>query len=1268
MTRRHLERLGEDGEYDDDSSATRLPTTSLQKKHACEVHPVVHSYTTDYGPQTLTGHLRSACDNPERPSSVDKGKVKEENSPNADLAHYVDLPALTHNILGRGVTDGLGDQVGSDVTGVLPGALQYGPAAAGANPNGGLESDYHTRQSSSNEAVTHSTTILSDVTNSYTTMDESDSISLNVSRTPLRRSERLARKESGSQVVWLRNNFPGAGLVPPQSNASITPSRSRSQLAIPFGAASSHQPSRFQSTNYTGSPERHISPASSSGSSRMTNFEEHTQTKRQAVRTIAATAPPSMEDMVGQVHKTARQSKQPGVSSFLVGDAPIGSGSVTLRPSQKNKALGKGINTCPGLPLSDECPAPESSIPVFGYAAYVPECITQMERTKLLVTEHRSASVSSQGSGSENENDVPSPEVPGPDTPRRRGRGRKSKIVCSCSPTSYPRISSATRPPCMQPCAVGSFGIDLSTRSATGAVLSPSNNLEDFGTDLWAGIARSLSTEDLKRLRLVSHTIARNLEPVLFRNVVVNFGNQFFDLADGSCDEEGSWSPTDSMFQKYGSNINQFGVAFEYDLHGLCNAQPKVIEQEQTAWFGTFTWPTEQYPRFPALQAVEDLVDHNRPMLKEALKHITRASELGLCIDSGHGWLEGPDISDLALFNRRLGKGSKVFGKTFTTEDAWTAFARNEWFRWAQQNTIHETMKHVLQHPIPETSASKEMQFLDSFEPRDIESFRAAQEQFDYDPTSHVGGLPSTVPHNVPAISRAFVPLWNAAIRNADRRRQTAGFSQEPPKRQPQWPLIFNGHNIAAEVGGHCSFVQAKTAHPATSPLLPGHLTEPQAQWLMETAWAQRAFLSSYTTAIITNKHNFESIHTVRISKLSSGLLSSLEQAEFWSSLPGLKHLQILISPDWRREHSIGDRFHSENMPISPAKAAQTFTRFLRTYVVKNENLHSLAIGYTGGGEHAVGIFARNQHVLPAPIIDDPRSWLHDNPDRKESDLTKFDHIRELKFENCWFTPWMLQEFMSKSRDTSLHSLVLESVSLTPYHDPTLQGPLTTSGDQLRCQYDAWAWHQEDLPVSAAWCQVLDHITPGVTLLERKHMAGGLLEDSPPPPKRSFRGHIQKITLNSCGYAKISVPPSIGLLYKQNAAVVHFESPMDHGLQTRKERFSAQLNPTSSDSQTSSAGNRSRRSRTSTNSNDPVNRVMMNTHGPGHGEYPWLGTLTQCVHPIEKRVLEEGWGMTFGWGDNLDRWAAVEDGCFEGGTGRFSGIITKDVFGTDDES
>ena len=409
-------------------------------------------------------------------------------------------------------------------------------------------------------------------------------------------------------------------------------------------------------------------------------------------------------------------------------------------------------------------------------------------------------------------------------------------------------------------------------------------------------------------------------------------------------------------------------------------------------------------------------------------------------------------------------------------------------------------------------------------------------------------------------------------------------------------------------------------------------LTEAQAQWLMETVWAQRAFLSAYTTAIITNKHNFTNIHTLRISKLSSGLLPSLEQKEFWKTLSGLKKLEIYLSPDWRQEHVTGDKAFAQNMIIPPAKAAERFTDFLRLYVTKLEGLYSLSVGFVGGGEHGVGLYARNRHVLPAPIVDDPNDWLLENTSKNTSSLvTKFDHVREMKFENCWFTPWMLQEFMKRSRDTSVHSLTLNSVSMTTIHDEGLEKALTTEKDILRCHHSREEWARETLPSGAAWTHALDGITPGKPLHEYKYDAGLVDGDENPMPARSFRGHVQQITLNSCGYVKISLPKGRSATYNQNSAVIQSESPMDHGLRARKDRFSGYCGVADRDLEN---GMRHRFNRLTSDTEKP-SRAMISTEG-----HAWLGTLTQCIHPVEKRILEQAWQMRFGWPDNLNRWAA----------------------------
>ncbi|KIW70001.1 hypothetical protein PV04_02313 [Phialophora macrospora] len=871
----------------------------------------------------------------------------------------------------------------------------------------------------------------------------------------------------------------------------------------------------------------------------------------------------------------------------------------------------------------------------FDYAKIIPEDIPATDKKSFLSKIARAKRTQSSD--------------PGPDAQPPSGRSRfrlssklkKKEESVPSEVKQYPRLWKPSNTPGMPPTPPQSS----KSRPPADVTVPLGEPVAIWLVDenLWSAICQFLSTQDVKNLRLVSRLHAQILAPIQLRNVVAKFGPTFFDT---------------TIFENHGPNINRFGISFEYDLQGLAYASPKVIEREQDAWFGKFVWPTENYPRFPELQAIEDLVDNNRPLLKQALAKITNASELGLCIDSGHGWIEGPDISDLALFNKRIGRGSKVFGKTFKTEDVWTTFARNELFRWGQQNTINTTLKSLLARQPPPMSDAKEVQFLDRLKIRDMESFTCQSEQYDFDPECHTGGIgPALDQDPAAAVDPQGNPL-GAAVQNlvnlnqAERHIRALNRARNSNRKLPQWPLIFNGHNLAAEHGGHLSFIQSKTANPFISPLTPRILTEAQAQWLMETVWAQRAFLVAYTTAIITNKNNFRHIHTLRISRLSSGLLPSLEQREFWKSLIGLKRLEIYLSPDWRQEHVIGDRSFMHNMPISPAKAAERFTDFLRNYITKLENLHSLTFGYVGGGEHAVGMFARNQHVLPAPIVDDPREWLHKHSGKAAPPPIKFDHVRDLKFENCWFTPWMLKGFMEGSRDTSLHSLTLDSVSMTTIHDANLAAPLTTVTDSLRCRHSKEEWLREILPSGAAWARVLDAITPGKPLSEYKHEAGLIDRDGKPTPARRFRGHVQQIILNSCGYVTISLPDGRASRYNQKSAVIHYEYPMDRGLEIRRARFHGLVSPNNAD-----ADGRLRERATYANElHDKANRIMISTEG-----FPWLGTLTQCVHPIEKRVLEEAWQMKFGWGDDLSRWAAVEDGMFEGGTGRFSGVIKKDA-------
>lgn len=736
----------------------------------------------------------------------------------------------------------------------------------------------------------------------------------------------------------------------------------------------------------------------------------------------------------------------------------------------------------------------------------------------------------------------------------------------------------------------------------------------------------------------------------------------------------------------------------------LAEAQTKRISNEESSWWGIYSWPTPVYPRFNDLHTLENLAD-NVSLLKSAMAHLGKTHELGLSVDSGHGWLNGPDISDMALFDLRCGKGTKVFGKNLPAEDKQKQAIKAQLFEHAQARTLRECAE-ILQmyHRL---FGSTELAFLRSVVVRALESFRSMMRQPDFDAAAHVGGAIPTANAAADAAANVFqqpdgglqhangivnAGLHHYALTNSPQHPIVGQHHNSPPsslhqpqnnivanhpgafhnsvlpahaappvasetnpqacngqqqntcdhngsqdgamripnqaqETQPQFPLIFNGYNVSAEVGGWCHLIQRKLAAPKSFPLQPGTLTEAQAQWLMETLWAQRAFLSAYTTSILANRACFAQVHSLHVAKISSGLLSSLEQRELWQGLPGLTALTILVSPDWRLEHITGDQTFNSNMLISPVDASLQLADFLESYIAPLEKLANLTIGFIGGGEHATGVMARNQHVLPAPISSAPRTWLSGHlsePDPRT--ITTFNHIKYLTVQNAWFSPMMLEAFMIKSQDTSLRTLTLDSISLTTNHGQRLVGPLTTASESLEPVHPPAMWLHESLPTTHCWPATIDRITPGATFVDQKYDAGMIADPySNPWPLPSFRGFVSRLVFQSCGYVYIS-----GLSiqeFNQNDLVYPSSDPTDAGLKARASALAEK-------------------------------GVMLSDKNPNTGaDWPLLGKLTQCIHPVEKRVLEQAWGMKFGWDGNLERWAAVEDGCFESGTGRFSGVI-----------
>ncbi|KAL9622958.1 MAG: hypothetical protein Q9160_002676 [Pyrenula sp. 1 TL-2023] len=832
--------------------------------------------------------------------------------------------------------------------------------------------------------------------------------------------------------------------------------------------------------------------------------------------------------------------------------------------------------------------------------------------------------------------------------------------------------------------------------------------LPDVPQDILLEIVKFISFEDLKNLRLVNKTFAGQLFDTQFQSVVFRFGPEMFK--DRSVESDSPLQDK-SIFEVLGKKIQKFGIAFEIDLtDGLYYAQQKKNVSTEDAFWGSYKWPGLAYPRFRQLHNLEELAD-NIKYLKTAMSCLTDASELGLSLDTGHGWLAGADQSDMAIYESRS-KKSPIFKRRF-------AMNRNHSL---VEGILFESAQMKTYQCIAKGMGLKEEEWrklLRSYPPiRSLSWFKDEDEEDEEcRDARHAGNLLSILksrdsyselrrdlsianqPQPIPGLfirhaANAFVYPTNPPASNVPRLQShirqaltndttiDAAMRQSPQGREVgrrsfNFPLIFNGVNLQKGVGGGSNGVKDEVHSPDIFPLKPNKLTEPQAQWLIETAWAQRAFLASYVTAVVSNKAILgPNIHSLHITKISSGLLHNLADKEFWTALPKLQTVTLLVIPDWRREtHPIEETSDGPKAFITPYTASLHFKDFLDAYIAPLENVSKLTIGFASGGEHATGMLARNNHVLPAPLTSDPKNWLvtRENgasPDPNAPTMISFEHVTSLTVYNAWITPHMLRTFMQSHHDTSLKTLVLDSVSLTTQHSLRTTfihvGPGEVGSEP---QYGPAAWLHETLPTRDCWPALLDDITPGQTFEQQKLAAGMISAEEASEP--SFRGNIDCIELKSCGYVQI-----IGGVkdeeYGQTSLVLPSDDPMDPCLtQLRRELGSHAM--VSVDSlyadmvaaahATLGIGNRNQQQ----NNNNHQHAVNA-TAGAARPRQQQtmvrdlailLGKITSAIHPKEKRVLEMGFGMKFGWGNCLERWGPVVDGCFEGGTGRFSGTITK---------
>ncbi|KAK5166616.1 uncharacterized protein LTR77_008159 [Saxophila tyrrhenica] len=878
---------------------------------------------------------------------------------------------------------------------------------------------------------------------------------------------------------------------------------------------------------------------------------------------------------------------------------------------------------------------------------------------------------------------------------RREAEGRKFSAVlvsrhseaCPTSNTS-PKFSDQVRYLALAPASRGRINVENSDyltvlpehrnhtqqtqqTQQSGSVAWPRERLP---VELFDLITDSLARDDVMSMRLVNREFEQKVSRSLFHTSVVPFNTELYDMIDdrnklaksqtrpidkgkgkarvveqypdppglhwqnAKVDQDGKVYKGHGLrvFQGFGPHIRRFGMSFEVSEKQLCQPLNKKVLDEVTSYHGSYEWPAQHYARFANLAGLENTADETSRM-KAAFSNLEHVRELGLALDSGLGWLSGPDKSVRArVFERQ----SPVFGSVYNVPD------------------------HALQAAGQFWSALKNSQLA-------------------FHPTSNMKEITlDTSPTPVLSLSKlgeySDVGLW-----------PTVSASRIVSTDSPKEPTHADGVVFTTD-RADCGF------DTGTLPLAPCHLKQEQKEWLLETQWAQQAFLESYMLAVIDNPNIFKQVTTLNIAKLSSRFVPMLSRPYIWAALPCLADVNLQISPDWRSVDKDSSAAVVEQ-PVWPSAAVDQFHNgLLQQRIAQRQTIKKLTIGWVGGGEHAEGICGRNNGLLPAPII--PRNRCTENSGMH---VMVFSHVEHLTLSNCWVTPVVLESLVKKHEGMALKKLTLDSVSLTTHprnvtndnavaavqnfnvpqnaqgqhaalfaqvhqHLQQIQqgnqqmqqlvfghngnqnapNPLVPPANQAigpnwtqvnfaltaqaggvngaaPIQINPLNIHPAPVEFNAHWSlghgeglwpDVLNKISPGPVFNDYLPAPAAWEEQHPERPESA----LQTLELKSCGYVLL---PNFGGF--DQSALLSFERFSSRGSLWFEKRRTALKN------------------------------VMMHTTDS------WIGKIVQRMPVRELDALRFAWGLREGWEDLEKAEEPTYDGALPGGTGRVSGVITK---------
>jgi hypothetical protein len=463
------------------------------------------------------------------------------------------------------------------------------------------------------------------------------------------------------------------------------------------------------------------------------------------------------------------------------------------------------------------------------------------------------------------------------------------------------------------------------------------------------------------------------------------------------------------VFEGFGPHMNKFGIRLEVTeadlaMANLKSSNVKFVE----AYHGGYSWPPPGYARFSKLAGLEKIADET-PRMTAALAKLENVREIGLSLDSGLGFLGGPDRSHHDMI---FDRSDAVFEESNLNQRSASKGLER---LWAHLRQSHDSFTAGV--------------------PLSQERLVSCMLTWSRDETVQLPTVASATEYDDSTLWPAF---------------ETDGVFSGVDLATPLIGVMYTTSEDVKTEGNN-----ARESHP---PLSPASLTSEQNQWILETGWAQSAFLDTYILALGDNPQVFQQITKVTISKMSSGLLSMLDRDAFWEALPSVQDVTLLVSPDWRvvGKDEAGCAVTSS---IAPSLAVSTFLAVIRR-ITALEEIKSLRVGYTQGGENAKGMFGRNHNLMPAPIA------ALDQLLQPDPDVLAFDHLEDVTLVNCWITPQALLELASRQTLAAVtgKALTLESVSMTCSLKLERQNYLQVN-DVTRQQFrqGCWPWVIEDL-------------------------------------------------------------------------------------------------------------------------------------------------------------------------------------------------------------